>query len=414
MLIGVNWLGRSVWLALALGSAAGCGKAQGEADDTAVSMGGAGSGGTGGAPRAGAGGEVSSGGSSSGSGGNTLLMGGRSGASAGLPFGAPGWLNSTEPLCDPHRGTPESGEVWADERGVFLLLRDGCVLFGRDPPSCSPESLETLGSSLLFNSGDGWRVLLDFGKEGVAGLSGFQGGFITYQTEACAVNFYSPSLESVSCSLGSADIERGRLIADGSSAFTTAGTSLLQFRSNAWRAVATLGADTRLLAAAAGLAYLASPYEIFRVSPGVQQQLESLPDAPSGVYSAGVAQSDGSFWLAGAAGQLVNYDGKSFRVLNALEASDESAIVGLWGTEDTLYFHSATQFGRVRDGKVERIIDADKVKLAPTERILGMYGRAVNEVFLVLTDSARDRALPQPTCGGRAIVWFDGERFHRF
>jgi hypothetical protein len=338
-----------------------------------------------------------------------------------FPLAAPGWRDSQVPLCDTHQGAPGALGVWADARGVFAVATDACRRVGSDLPSCTEQGVARQGSSLQFNDGTGWRSLLDTSLPSLYGVTGFPSGPALVTGRECAVAIIDVEQKTSTCSLPEAPTgEIPRVFVAGPDvAYGIDTEHLLEYRAGQWTTVATLPEFVTALWASDGFspdasgstdfAYFADtfqPYLWQRQSPDV---LAALPNAPVASYTAVWAFQRDDVWLGDAAGQLVHYDGATYRVLQAARIG--GSIVGLWGAGDQLFFHTRTDFGRVTNGRVEPLItqpaSADPSSLS---LILGMWGTSPQAVFLAMAGpSGLDG-----DCNPTFMVWFDGTQFHRF
>jgi hypothetical protein len=129
------------------------------------------------------------------------------------------------------------------------------------------------------------------------------------------------------------------------------------------------------------------------------KSFHAIPDVPDEYWLVwGLGEHE--LWLSQWPTTLVHFSGDSWE---SFETALADPIEQIWGAEDTLYFRTLTEFGRITPEGTEIIVSkADNLV------IHSMWGRASNEVFLNIEDAS----LNQYKCGGTFIAWFDGEAFH--
>jgi hypothetical protein len=381
------------------------------------------------------GGEISAGGSTATGGPGAA---GRTGGAAGSaappdprppappwvpPFavGEPGWKRSRDPLCPTRRGQLTSFGVWADDRGVFALVADGCLYVGRDLPTCPEENAAAAGTSLQFNAGDGWRVLLDTPNQ-LGGLTGFANGKLLFSGYPdCALSNVAAG-GGVECSLPRTEYTTGAtaFVVDSSLAYVVGGNNgaspgreVFALESGVPRSLGTIPEDAGALWGDRERVLVAGANQAVYVNSANDGGFERFTGVPAGNYNAVWGDSDGNFWLANSAAQLIHYDGSQFEFID-LEPTEpwDNGARSLWGTKDTLYFVTPHRFGRVQNGAVETllILAADDEGNAPTIDLLSLWGTDENNVFITGSDSAFDAY----ACGGPFMLWFDGSEVHRF
>lgn len=376
-------------------------------------------GGTGGAVSASQGGstEANRGGATA-QGGRNASSGGNGGAGGierspnawapvAVPLGAPGWRTSQEPFCDSHQGDLGANSVWADTRGVFAIVREACIPRGRDLPSCTEQGRMAEGTSLNFNDGSGWRVVVDQDLWG--DLTGIENGPLLSQTSDCAVLEVQPEVRTTRCALDASNalsLRRPFVVGPGL-AYAIGERTLYGWRGGRWSTLVERAPEPlNALWASEAIVYVAGDYGLYSYTPGSDAELRELPNAPAAQYTSAWGFSDSDVWFGNSAGQLTHYDGQDFTRTSAV-SGEYPGITGLWGNTSVLYFISWKSFGRLAEGHVETLIDGN-LPDAPLQKSL--WGTSPNDVFLALGEPA----FRETTCGGALFLYFDGQEFHRF
>jgi hypothetical protein len=317
---------------------------------------------------------------------------------------APGWRQSTEPLCTELFGGMGQA-VWSDEGAVFALVSAFCNPLA--DIQCGGE-----GMALYRNEGTGWTLFHEFEPHfhgyGSPILSGFVGGDLVV-SDLCGISFISREGSS-RCTGTAADPDTSIMSVRtaGSHAYALAGHRVLQYDgASQWDLLATLPVDPTVGAAAlwaGNSSLMVSGSDQLAVRIDSTGTFESLPGVPAGDYWA-VWASDTEVWLGNTVGQLVRFDGDEWTII---ETGMASPIRGLWSSpEGALYFYGGRNFGRWDGSAVERFA------VDPGENLIrfsGMWGNDANEVFLSVIDgSFRDYQ-----CSGTFMLYFDGAEFHQF
>jgi hypothetical protein len=324
-------------------------------------------------------------------------------------LGTPGWRNSTTPFCTEHYGLISGPRLWSDSQTTFALLEAGCNVLADVP--CGGE-----GTSLYANSGEGWRLLRRF-EAGTRNksLTGFPGGRLLMSADDCQIATVDRA-GNVSCSWRSPGPEVewvNQLFAvPGGRAYALLRSyhldalRVLELANGAWTEFAPVMTDplTTTMTAGPG-ALLVADYEGRVERATAPGPLTRIAGAPAGGYTA-IWTFGKDVWLANRVGELVHFDGTSWRVV---PTGIKDELWGLWGSDDgVLYFYSAGGFGRWNGKAIELFANGEG---QPTLKwFSGMWGNSANEVFL----SFNDRSMRDYACSGAFVLYFDGSRFHRF
>lgn len=337
------------------------------------------------------------------------------------PFalGAPGWGMGSDPLCQHHQGaTRASGDVWADERGVFTFYDaySSCAQL-EGGHACSGNE----GYAVQFNDGTGWRSLYhrnwvsNFGRE----LTGFPGGDIVVFNNGAPLFVDDEGVAEFRALAGNASPRR-MSVAGADVAYAVGSGSPPSYRKELFKYAQ--GAWTALAPAPAGILDVWSDGETI-VAVGEEQAVfvksqdedfAEVPGVPAGTYDAVWAFGPNDIWV-GSYWDIAHFDGTSWTVVHELDTV-EGARVKFWSDGTDLFFAAEGlfvaaegEFGRVRrnaNNSVEVLLSLAGSGISLT----GMWGRSSNEVFLSLID----RDFNAFHCGDNFVLWFDGEEFHRF
>ena len=197
-------------------------------------------------------------------------------------------------------------------------------------------------------------------------------------------------------------------VASSNLAYVAVSTAFGKYRSGSWNVLLDSMPETiNAIWADDTLAYLAGEYQLYSWQSPSPAGLIALPNAPAANYTAAWALKQDDVWFGNTVGQLVHYDGTSYRILQA-SSIDRGGILGMWGQGDRLYFYTATEFGRVVNGVSEILLT---VPTGGGGAIAGLWGLSPQEVFLAIQGAYDSRTIP---CSQNSMFWFDGISFHEF
>lgn len=403
-----------IWI-VAVFAALGCGDAERSASGTGGAQSGGGTAGEGVAGLTSFGGGTNGAASTGGTAGSAAA--GASGgatertpnawSSEAVPLGVPGWRTSSEPFCDVHQGQVVGNALWADARGVFALVAESCIPQGRDLPSCTEQGRSLEGTTLSWNDGSGWKVLVDAPMYG--DLTGFEGGALLAQNNDCPLLEADPDARSTRCALpGPIDPSTVRtFVVRPGLAYAVLERSLYGFIDGSWIELVTKTPERlNALWANDSRVYLAGDYGLYVYEPGADTELRPLPDAPAAKYLSAWGSSTDDVWFGNSAGQLTHFDGQGYTRIRAI-SSPYPDVSRLWGSGGVLYFGGWRTFGRIVNDEVETLIDGSKPD-APD--IGSFWGTSASDVFLALSEPA----FAGTPCGSALFLHFDGREFHRF
>lgn len=326
------------------------------------------------------------------------------------PFdlGTPGWRDSQTPNCVRQQGSRDALSIWADSRGVFSLAAVGCNALAGVP--CGAE-----GVSLFFNSGSGWESLYEVpsgqGSSGSIQLGGFPGGALLLAGGILGhlgiYDFDAGELRNVW------EFQSGGPVfgAGSQRAYALDGDNALMSKGGAFESTATLPSAARAIWADDEIIAVAGDNQTLMTRPVSGGEFEAVPGVPAGDYGTlwGFGASD--LWLGNLPGQLVHYDGSSFKVVDLGTSPVDPSVRALWGADGDLYFISTYEFGRIRKGSTEaEILISGGNAATPRIHFHGLWGLSATEVFLAVSDEE----YYQYRCGGMFTLMFDGAQFHEF
>jgi hypothetical protein len=334
-----------------------------------------------------------------------------------IALGASGWQSSAEPFCDTSQKPVTSLGIWADQRGVFVSMT----------AQCPRGWCEDGAFALQFNDGSGWRVRLTDSTQSPVypstnRLSGWPQGpvvlldytpfdFAPSVTATDSVIFVGTWDTTVQPRLGALDgaaavaaygvgPDHGYVLVQENSDPAT--SSVHEYASGTWRKLAVLPTKAYAIWADGETVLVAGAGEGVYRRVSAAAEFERIAGVPAGDYFSVWAFADSDVWVGSGSGQLVHFDGASWKLFST---RSEQPIQRLWGSDQRLFYISNAEFGRADQSGIEVLI-RDGSGL----RFWDLWGRTKAEVFLTVTDSS----LASFRCGEKRALWYDGAEFHRF
>lgn len=320
------------------------------------------------------------------------------------PLGTPGWQQSTQPICDANQGVFSHGvfNVWADHRGVFALIGDGCE------PSMGVLCGRKEGASIKFNSGSGWQLLHQFppgvNQSPMLWPSVTNGPLLVTGTLAPDKDGAAFIDNGIFAFHGLANGSWGGFAVGPDLAYVLDGANLLRYSGGAWSTVGTAALSLQAIWAGPEGVIVAGPNQTIATQAGTGP-LTPLPGVPVGSYQAVWSFAANDIWFGNSANQLLHYDGDKWQV-HATGSKSTGGILNLWGTSGTVYFTTGMEFGRWNGSQVEILLRAS----SSANTFGTIWGRSQSEVFIAI----RDPRYQNNACGSVFILWFDGTQFHQF
>jgi hypothetical protein len=342
-------------------------------------------------------------------------------------LGDPGWRESTEPWCDEPMAewiTEWGFDVWSDSRGVFVLLSE--ENWGEAIPVFAVNEI-------YFNDGTGWSSVLDMEgtPEGwvdikVSDIIGIPNGPLW---ALCGSDHYLMLVEDGSLvpyvDVWAHDIH----VVSETSVYAALGTSprLATFDGTEWSPFPgePVPFDVKQVWANDEVVFLA----------GDNGTIISLEDGHWIVHDTGTLSSFNEIWgLSGDdiwastyGGELIHFDGTEWTDAEWPNMGDDSDychrsdqnILGMWGTADKLFMHTAKQFF-VWDGSTFSVLaywpgeesgEYPEINCEGQVIINSIWGNSDTEVFLAVYDESYfGRSCTRP----EFLLWWDGSEFHWF
>lgn len=312
-----------------------------------------------------------------------------------------GWRDSTEPLCGAYAGDPQGASIWADSRGVFVLVSvDNREEFA--PPFAA-------GASLHFNDGSGWVTWLDIPAEpGLGGadrLGGVPHGPVFIWNGGCPLERLTGADEA-SCWFSDFGVGDAAPIAENEAVLVGGDpSSVVHVQGDTQNELLELSgsADLREVWADDEGILLLLPDRL--LSGPLSGPLLPVAGVPAGRLFSLWAGSRTDVWVGTEEGVLSHFDGASWQTA---EPDEPVGISELWSDGENLYFASAKSFGRYQsDSGFEMIFEIEDW----AGGIWSMAGNAERgEVYLSLTDSEFHRY----ACGPTMLIVYDGAELRRF
>jgi hypothetical protein len=326
-------------------------------------------------------------------------------------FGEPGWRDSTEPWCEDRAGYLWAYDVWSDRRGVYVLV------------AMDVDTSGSFTNSVYFNDGTGWSLPFDEVPPTFCQLSWItgipDGKLFGYGHPGLVVEFRDDSYVYEDFSLWDMFVVNealvyGALIGD---------PRLVKLDDSGWGPFPgePLPYQVNHVWANEESIFCAGESGIILSEDSTGDWIVHDTGTMASITAIwGLASDD--VWAGTHDGQLLHYDGETWKGMEWPDMGDDTpcresseSILGMWGTDSTLFFH--TQYQLVRwDG-------ASFTSLAywPGEYIAGMcidalgiaaiWGNSETELFLAVNDyegSTRD-------CEHEVfLLWWDGSEFHWF
>lgn len=330
-----------------------------------------------------------------------------------IPLGSPGWQQSTEPICDKNPGFfPWSRfDVWADERGVFALLADDCD--EHNPQAMVIDGYLQCGkgaTSVKFNSGSGWQLLYQFPAGTITSPKlwpSFSNGPLLLTAWFAGYGRGTAFIEKDKFTFQRSLTVPGPAFAVGPErAFLFDERRLLEYSAGTWSQVGDVGGTLNPIGLWADTGSV--------ISTGTDQVLlgqdsgpfTPLSHVPAGKYASVWAFAPNDVWVGNRANQLLHYDGSRWQTYAVPGTTGDDGIRHLWGGAGTLYFTTASQFGRWNGSNLEILL-----RITGRSSPLGQFwGRSAHEVFIPV----RDENYQDKACGSAFMLWFDGTQFHQF
>jgi hypothetical protein len=301
-------------------------------------------------------------------------------------------------------------DVWADQRGVFVLVSSSCAAPGSNDAKTS--------ASVKFNPGTGWQLWyqFDLGDSNTPHLwGGLPDGplLVTgdlYRRRGIAwidkgALTFVRDIEEPNGAVTAGAIAGGQNLA-----YVIDGPDLLVSSADSWSQAATVDATLHAVWTDGTTVIVVGSDQTVLMGPR-DGTLSALPGVPAGDYRAVWAFARDDIWLGNTIGQLVHYDGSKWQSYpSGTEDRLNQSIIQLWGAEGTLYFTTRHEFGRWKATGAEMLLQPALGFISPTTTFGRFWGRSATEVFLPLRDATqRDYA-----CGSAYVLWYDGTEFHAF
>jgi hypothetical protein len=303
-------------------------------------------------------------------------------------------------LCHPYSGTVEAVDLWADERGPYLLV-----------DTVNSEGATRLwpsGAALQHHDGTGWQAWYErphaAEEPGPSRLTGLPGSeLLVWQAADCWLAALSGAQESrcvhpQAPETGPTLVDVAMVTLDLRGLLMTDGTTVRVARDDGDRPPE----GSVVQWAGEPIAVWADPVGAYVLgSQGLFTPVWPAGGVPGGAYTALRIPHRDDIWIATWDGRLLHYDVVQWRSYPS-EAGD---LRHVWGSVDTLYFAAPRAFGRlVPDEGSEVLLAWD----APELTLEALYGHG-EDVYLAF----HDRRHELNACGPVFVVRFDGERFWR-
>jgi hypothetical protein len=327
-----------------------------------------------------------------------------------VPLGESGWRGSEEQFCVGFTGRNTDADLWADDRGLYVLRTVPC----RD---LEVEDCPYSGEVLEFNDGTGWSVQLISSNRPANDLIGaFSTGAAILGWSPAEIAFLEEGVASGVLSLAGPPVVNFQALGQdvvyvaGPRGDADASIRASELFIVTPTHVTPLGPVPGAISASWAdeqRAVFAGWDEFVLVYSVSQQTLTILQGVPAGTYSAVWGFGDQELWLGNDAGQLLHIeDASQAGTWELIETGSREAVQQLWGADGTVFFRTEATFGRATTEGAELLVDASDS--ADPLRVRSLWGNSPTEVFVAFDDPNFERY----ACGSMFISWFDGSQFH--
>jgi len=320
----------------------------------------------------------------------------------------PGWRDSAIPACPSYSGRPESGGIFADERGVFVLFN-----VENNPLLITPDGQWPSGANLMFNNGTGWVEWFQ-GPGGTAftpaprHLAMASLGSPRLWWDVCALRrVESPRLHPCEWEgpVAVGEILRAVHFPTPEIGWAVTDLGVYKILDTGVERFVDAGVEfgfSELIFGGTSSVIVAQGDVLLIASPGAFS-LRAIPESQGVPYTSVAGRSLEDVWFGRADGTLRHYDGFAFADLDT-GIPDAITQVTLVGSE--LYYASQKQIGRLNAlGDPETLFDWSGTDLS-------ISGLASDSTTLYAT--VTDRRFVPYLCGATFVLWLDGDRFRRF
>ena len=337
-------------------------------------------------------------------------------------LGDPGWQDSDDPWVPDVHDIRLAYDVWSRPGEVY-------VHHGGMPDSWGPEDTGYMAKyRISVNDGTGWRTYFEWGDmgdlwyPGPLGLAGYPDGRLL--TSGLGSEFGELSL-----------IDDGTETLLGFMAydvFVVSDDLAYAVSDMEYKIVRDNGANW-------GPLPVEMPFEVSHVwadatdlfAVGSHGTILSLEDGSWRVHDTGTLDSFAAVWGFGAddvwagsyEGGLYHWDGQTWTTVPWPDAMTDptidDGIVGMWGADGVVYFHTTWQLVRIDESGAQSIaawpcqvreIEEGWFTCEGGVRINAMWGNSPEELFLAVDAPVDDAAHDQNVF----LLWYDGESLHWF
>jgi len=393
-----------------------------------------------------------------------------------------GWRSTGDDTLCVGGGPLDGFSLWSDERGVYAMADgnlDARVIVGTKsagsakagsggaqdkivlPPGAAPPFMDAGfagAGGFGGNAGIGGTGGTAGGGGGGTCLEGFEqcqgrviyfndgvsGWKVEHRTEAAAFGgarlsglplselaVHSRFPDAAGCSLALINSGAERCDQSGSGieaffgvdpqlAFATIGTNLLVYDGAVWNVHPTPlpFAATAMWADATSVVIVGDLGRISRLRDGVWTNSNRTIESLTAVW----AGADDELWVGTAGGEILHRDREgtwqTTLSLRGVTCIDRDPIRGIWGSGDTVYFHTDRALARW-DGSALRELGNWTCALPDPNfgfnprAIRNIWGNGPDELFVAMTDGSRFFSRFFDECGDGFVLYFDGTEFHR-
>lgn len=292
--------------------------------------------------------------------------------------------------------------------------------------SCFEGAFQCSGEVIYFNDGEhGWRqqIAIDGQSASETRLSGLPLAELVlhsgnnFLNDDCNLRMINGTTQR--CEQSSAPVPAFFGV-NAQLAYASVGTNLLVYDGQAWAAhpASIPFAPAALWANATDVVAVGEVGRIARLRDGVWTSDNRSIQQLTAVWGG----SGEELWVGTDRGDVLHRDASGTWLetlhVGGVTCSASDPIVNIWGSGDTVYFHTDRALARW-DGS--RLSDLANWTCALTDPFSGqnsrfirdIWGNGPNELFLAVADVNRFADGFTDTCGDGFVVYFDGIKFHR-
>ena len=302
--------------------------------------------------------------------------------------------------------------MWSDSRGVFLI-----AITNTSSQPVDPNCAFCPREAMYFNAGDGWEQMTTSGPAigGRTDLTGIDRGPLILYGEAttfpmaspCGLAMVEDGVRSCEPILSVLDVS----VVSDRLAYALLEGELLRFNGSKW------GPLPQLPPAGIDLTSIWANDDVLFATDRFPGRIASLRGGnwtiedtqTTDTFSTVWGNASDDIWAGTHQGTVHRLRGSSWHeVPSPAGLCGDSSIYGMWGSGDTVYFHTRSALARWTGSDMELLLELPCGNGDNDPRIMSIWGNSADEVFLAVSDPGAAAR----RCGTVFVLYFDGSRFH--